>query len=340
MEEDKKTKKVILTGIQPTGKLHLGNFLGAVGNWNKLIDEYDCWFFLANQHSITVPQVPANLRNNSLDCVAQYVACGLDPERCKIFLQSHVIGHTELMWVLACLIPVGQLERMTQFKDKSKKIGDSVSSGLLFYPALMAADILLYNADMVPTGEDQKQHLELTRDVAIKFNNTYSETFKVPDPYIGDAGARVMSLQNPTSKMSKSDSNMNATVFLTDSDDAINKKIMSAVTDSGSSITYDGKSKPGVSNLLSIYAATTGKNIQQAEHDFEGVTSYAPFKKAVADAVIGKLRPVRERYEEVSTDKDYLMNILLKGAEAAQKQADKTISKVYRKVGFLDKKFI
>ena len=340
MEEDKRTKKVILTGIQPTGKLHLGNFLGAVGSWNKLIDEYDCWFFLANQHSITVPQVPSNLRNNSLDCVAQYVACGLDPERCKIFLQSHVIGHTELMWVLACLIPVGQLERMTQFKDKSKKIGDSVSSGLLFYPALMAADILLYNADMVPTGEDQKQHLELTRDVAIKFNNTYSETFKVPDPYIGDAGARVMSLQNPTSKMSKSDSNMNATVFLTDSDDAINKKIMSAVTDSGSSITYDGKSKPGVSNLLSIYAATIGKNIQQAEHDFEGVTSYAPFKKAVADAVIEKLRPVRERYEEVSTDKDYLTSILFKGAEAAQKQADKTISKVYRKVGFLDKKFV
>ena len=329
-------KKCILTGVQPTGKLHLGNFLGALSVWKTMINDYDCLFFLANQHAITVPQVASELRNNSLDCVAQYIACGLDPSKCNIFLQSHVIGHTELMWVLSCLTPIGQLERMTQFKDKSQKVGESVGAGLLFYPVLMAADILLYNADMVPIGEDQKQHLELTRDIAIKFNRTYSDTFNVPEPYIGKSGARIMSLQNPMSKMSKSDNNPHATIFITDEDSVIRKKIMSAVTDSCNSIVYD-KARPGIANLINIFAACLGVGIDDAEKECSTMKSYSSFKDAVADVVVSKLRPVREKYNVIANDKNYLMSILEQGAAVAQSRANKMIAKVYRKVGFLDR---
>ncbi len=328
-------KKVVLTGVQPTGKLHLGNLLGAVNNWRCMLDEYDCLFFLADQHATTMPYVPAELRRNTLDCVAQYIACGLDPEKCTIFLQSQIIGHTELMWILGCITPIGQLERMTQFKDKSKKVGESICSGLLFYPVLMAADILLYNADLVPVGEDQKQHLEITRDIADKFNRIFSLTFNMPEPYIGHSGARIMSLQNPQAKMSKSDKNQNAVVYITDSDDVLHKKIMSAVTDSGSSIMYDSEKKPGVSNLLEIYSAAQGISIEESVNQFSNLSNYLPFKRAVADAVISKIGPIREKYFEIVENKEYLYSVLADGRMEAQKRANKMIAKVYRKVGFV-----
>ncbi|MDR1890703.1 MAG: tryptophan--tRNA ligase [Puniceicoccales bacterium] len=328
-------KKVILTGMQPTGKLHLGGLLGATNNWQKMLDDYDCLFFLADQHAITMPYVPAELRKNTLDCVAQYIACGLDPERCKIFLQSHVIGHAELMWILGCITPIGQLERMTQFKDKSSKVGESVCSGLLYYPVLMMADILLYNAHLVPIGEDQKQHLEITRDIAQKFNNAYSETFVLPEPYIGETGARIMSLQNPAAKMSKSDKNQNAVVHITDSDDVIRKKIIGAVTDSDSKISFDQKNKPGIANLLNIYAAATDQSIEKSIAQFADLTNYAPFKRAVADAVIAKISPIRNKYLTIANDREYLLSVLRAGKEEAQKRANKMMAKIYRKVGFL-----
>ncbi|MDR1433279.1 MAG: tryptophan--tRNA ligase [Puniceicoccales bacterium] len=329
------TKKVILTGMQPTGKLHLGSLLGAANNWRKMLDSCDCLFFLADQHAITMPYEPAELRKNTLDCVAQYVACGLDPKRCKIFLQSQVIGHTELMWILSCLTPIGQLERMTQFKDKSKKVGDSVCSGLLFYPVLMAADILLYSADLVPIGDDQKQHLEITRDIAQKFNCTFSETFTIPEPYIGETGARIMALQNPTAKMSKSDPNQNSVVYVTDSDDAIAKKITGAVTDSGSGVSFDPAAKPGIANLLNIYAAATDSTIEKSATQFEKLANYAPFKRTVADAVIAKISPIRDRYNEIAKNREYLLSLLEDGRQEAQKRASKMMAKVCRNAGFL-----
>jgi tryptophanyl-tRNA synthetase len=328
-------KKIILTGMQPTGQLHLGSLLGAINNWQKMVDSYDCLFFLADQHAITMPHVPSELRKNTLDCVAQYVACGLDPKKCKIFLQSQVIGHAELMWVLACLTPIGQLERMTQFKDKSKKVGESVCSGLLFYPVLMAADILLYNADLVPIGDDQKQHLEITRDIAQKFNATFSDTFTLPEPYVGDTGARIMALQNPIAKMSKSDKNQNSVAYITDSDAVIRKKIAGATTDSGQEISYDLENKPGISNLLDIYAAITDKTIGEAVKEFADLTNYAPFKQAVADATIAKISPIRKRYHEIERDMEYLKSVLEEGRHEAQERADKMIAKVYHRVGFL-----
>lgn len=295
-------------------------------------NDYECYFFVTNQHAITLPKVPAELRKNTYSCLAQYIACGLDPAKSHLFVQSHVYGHNELAWVLSCICPLGQLERMTQFKDKAKK-QISVNSGLLFYPVLMAADILLYNAHVVPVGEDQKQHLELTRDLAEKFNATYSPTFNVPEPYIGKAGARVMSLQNPNSKMSKSDPNQLGTVDLIDTADVIRKKIMSAVTDSEGSIRADAENKPGVTNLISIYSAITEKPIAAIEDEFAG-KGYGDFKKTVADAVIAVLDPVRQRYDELIKDQAYMDEVLKAGAEAAQKTAWKTLSKVYRKVGF------
>lgn len=326
-------KQVVLTGAQPTGRLHLGNYLGAALNWKKMQDDYTCFFMIANLHAITVPTVAAELRKNTYSCLAQYMACGLDPAKSSLFAQSQVIGHTELAWILGCLCPLGQLERMTQFKDKAKK-QISVGAGLLYYPALMAADILLYNAHVVPVGEDQKQHLEITRDLADKFNATYSPTFNVPAPFIGKAGARVMSLQNPTSKMSKSDPNQAGTVYIVDTDDVIRKKIMSAVTDSEGSIRADAENKPGVTNLISIYSAVTGTSVADIEAEFAG-KGYGDFKKAVADAVVAMLSPIRTRYEELVSQKDYLDSVLKAGAEAAQRAANRTLSKVYRKVGFL-----
>lgn len=332
-EETKPQQKpVILTGAQPTGRLHLGNYLGAVRNWSIMQDDYQCYYFITNQHAITLPKVPAELRQNTYSCLAQYMACGIDPAKSTIFVQSHVLGHTELAWVLSCLCPLGQLERMTQFKDKAKK-QISVNAGLLYYPVLMAADILLYNANVVPVGEDQKQHLELTRDLAEKFNATFSPTFNVPEPFIGKAGARVMSLQNPNSKMSKSDPNQSGVIELIEPADSVRKKIMSAVTDSDSCVRADAANKPGITNLMSIYAAVTGKTNQQIEDDFAG-KGYGDFKKSVADAVIATLDPVRNRYEELIKDKTYLDEVLKAGAATAQRTAYKTLAKVYRKVGF------
>jgi len=325
-------KKVILTCAQPSGNLHLGNYFGAVRNWCSYLENYDSFFGIANMHAITVPYVPANLRKSVYDLVAIYIACGLDPAKCHIFLQSQVQGHSDLAWVLACLCPLGQLERMTQFKQKSAKQSENIGAGLLYYPALMAADILIYNADVVPVGEDQRQHVELTRDLAIKFNNTYSPTFKVPELNIPTTGARIKSLQDPERKMSKSDANQAGCVYLLDEPSVIRKKIGSAVTDSGCEI-LAREDKPGVSNLLTILSACTGKSVAELEREFEG-QNYGQFKAAVAEEVIKILQPLQARYKELSADKDYLDKVLAAGAEAAQKRANRMMSKVYRKVGF------
>ena len=332
--EKKPAKPVVLTCAQPTGRLHLGNYLGAVLNWGRMQDDHECYFGIVDQHAITVPYVPAQLRENTYSCLAQYVACGLDPSRSRLFVQSHVIGHTELAWILGCLCPLGQLERMTQFKDKSRK-QESVDAGLLFYPVLMAADILLYNAALVPVGDDQKQHLELARDLAEKFNHRYSDTFKVPEPFISKVGSRIMSLQDPTAKMSKSDPNHAATVFITDRPEEVRKKIMSSVTDSSAEVRA-GADKPGVTNLLSVMSACTGRPIATLEAEFAG-KGYGDFKKAVADAVIAMLDPVRLRYDELIKDRGELDRILKSGAEQAQATAFRTLSKVNRKVGFVER---
>nr|ABZ08464.1 putative tRNA synthetases class I (W and Y) [uncultured marine microorganism HF4000_APKG3D20] len=350
-------KPVILTCAQPTGGLTLGNYLGAVRNWSRMQDDHECYFGIVDMHSITVPCLPAELRSNTLNCLAQYIACGLDPEKSRMFVQSHVIGHTELAWVLACLTPLGELQRMTQFKEKVAELGfkaseggegdshkfthsgsrpqASINSGLLSYPVLMAADILLYNADLVPVGEDQRQHLELCRDLAQRFNQTYSETFKIPEAYMGKTGARVMSLAEPTRKMSKSDENQNATIFIQDEPDRIRKKIASAVTDSGNEVEAR-PDKPGVANLLSIHSAITGEEIPTLEKQFSG-QGYGTFKEAVAEAVVETLRPVREKYLTLVDDEEYLLSVLQDGGAAAQKRAYRIISKVYRKVGFVER---
>jgi tryptophanyl-tRNA synthetase len=327
-------KPVVLTCAQPTGKLHLGNYLGAVINWGRMQEDYECHFGIVDWHAITMPYTPADLRRNTYECLAQYLACGLDPAKSHLFVQSHVTGHTELSWILGCLCPLGWLERMTQFKDKSQKL-ESVGSGLLTYPVLMAADILLYNAAVVPVGEDQKQHLELARDLAEKFNRTYSETFVVPEPFIGKSGARIMALQTPESKMSKSDQNQASVVYITDTPEIIRKKFRSAVTDSGSEI-RSGDDKPGVTNLLSILSGVTGRPVSALEADFEG-KNYGVFKDAVADAVIATLDPVRLKYETLIKDKAYLESVMKAGADAAQRNANRTMSKVYRKTGFVER---
>lgn len=335
-------KPVILTCAQPTGKLHLGNYLGAIRNWVSYLEDFECYFGIVDLHAITVPYAPADLRKSSLDCVAQYMACGLDPAKCHLFLQSHVIGHTELAWVLGCLTPLGRLERMTQFKDKSRKQEEEgsagfIGSGLLTYPVLMAADILLYNADRVPVGEDQKQHLELTRDIATKFNETYSPTFNVPEVDIPKLGARVMSLQNPQAKMSKSDQNQNGVLYLMDEPEMIRKKIQSAVTDSDSErhISAD-KTDSGIPNLLRILSAVSGKTIEGLETEFKDA-SYADFKAAVAGGVLSLLEPIQAKYHELASNKALLTQTLKEGADAVQKRAYKTLGKVYRKAGFVER---
>ena len=332
--EKKATKPVVLTCAQPTGRLHLGNYLGAVLNWGRMQQDYDCFFGIVDQHAITVRQVPAELRENTYSCLAQYMACGLDPARSHLFAQSHVLGHTELAWILGCICPLGQLERMTQFKDKARK-QESIDAGLLYYPVLMAADILLYNAELVPVGDDQKQHLELARDLAEKFNHRYSETFNVPKPFISKVGSRIMSLQDPTAKMSKSDPNQASTVYITDRPEEIRKKIMSSVTDSGADVRA-GEDKPGVTNLLTIMSACTGRSLDVLQSEFSG-KGYGDFKKAVADAVVETLDPVRQRYDELIKDREALNKVFKAGAESAQAVAFKTLSKVNRKVGFVER---
>ena len=331
-------KKIIFSGAQPSGKMTLGNYLGAIQNWTKLQDEYDCFYSVVDLHAITVPQEAKNLRANTMQLLAQYLACGLDPEKNTIFIQSHVSAHTELMWILSTMTYMGELSRMTQFKDKSQKNEANLNAGLFTYPVLMAADILLYQTDLVPVGEDQKQHLELARDLANRFNNRYSPTFKVPEPYIQKAGARVMSLQEPTKKMSKSDENENAYILLIDDEDTIRRKIKRSVTDSVGIVQYSDE-QPGIKNLLNIYSKLSDKSIDEIVTMYEG-KGYGDFKADVAEVIVEALRPIRERYEEILKDKEYLESVYAKGAQRAEAQARKTLRKVYKKVGLIEKKFI
>lgn len=327
-------KKVIFSGIQPSGSLTLGNYLGAIKNWISLADEYNCYFCIVDMHAITVPKEPKDLRKNTLDVLANYIAAGLDPEKVTIFIQSHVSAHAELGWVLNCLTYYGELGRMTQFKDKSKKQENgSITAGLFTYPSLMAADILLYQTDMVPVGEDQRQHLELARDIAIRFNNRFSETFAVPEPYIAKIGAKIMNLQNPEYKMSKSDTNANSYILLSDDDDAIRRKFKRAVTDSLGVVRYTDK-QPGVKNLLGIYSKITGTEIEKIVEMYEG-KGYSVFKDDVAEIVANELRPLRDKRNELLKNKDYLQEVYQKGAEKAENSARKTLRKVYKKVGFI-----
>ena len=331
-------KKIMVSGIQPSGDLHLGNYLGAVKNWVDLTDEFDCYYFMADLHSLTVRQDPKELRRRSTAQLAQYIACGLDPEKNTLFIQSNVHEHAELGWILNCFTMFGELSRMTQFKDKSAKNAENINGGLFTYPALMAADILLYQADFVPVGQDQKQHCELTRDIALRFNNLYGETFKVPEPYIPKVGARIMSLGTPTSKMSKSDPQ--GCVFLLDKPEDIARKFKRAVTDSDTErcVRYDLENKPGVANLMSIYSSVTGKSFDEIEREFEG-KGYGAFKPAVGEAVIEALRPIREEAERIIADKAYLQKVYTEGAQKASYAARKTLRKVYKKVGLVEKPF-
>ena len=331
MEEQ--AKKRMLSGIQPSGDLHLGNYLGAIKNWADRVNDYECYYFMADLHTITVRQDPVDLRRRSLNQLAQYIACGLDPEQNVLFLQSHVPAHTQLAWVLNCYTMFGELSRMTQFKDKSAKYATNINAGLFTYPVLMAADILLYQPDFVPVGEDQKQHVELCRDIAQRFNSIYGDVFTIPEPLITKTGARIYGLTTPEGKMSKSVPD--GCVFLMDSPDDIRRKFKRAVTDSDTQncIRFDKENKPGVSNLMNIYATLTGKSIPEIEQEFEG-KGYGIFKPAVGDVVIEHLRPIREEAERLMKDKAYLNEVYLKGAQQASYIANKTLRKVYKKVGF------
>ena len=335
MEETVK-KKVMLSGIQPSGDLTLGSYLGAIKNWKERAEEFDCYYFMADLHSITVRQVPADLRRRTMEQLAQYIACGLDPEKNTLFVQSHVPAHTQLGWVLDCFTMFGELSRMTQFKDKSQKNAENINAGLFTYPALMAADILLYQPDYVPVGGDQKQHVELCRDVAERFNGVYGEVFKIPEPYIPKVGARVMSLTTPTNKMSKSDHDQNGCVYLMEKPEDIARKFKKAVTDSDTEhcVRYAPEEKPGVANLMSIYSACTGKTFEEIEREFDG-QGYGAFKPAVGDAVVEMLRPIREEAQRLMKDKAYLESVYRTGAEKAEYIANKTLRKVYKKVGFV-----
>ena len=326
-------KKIIFSGVQPSGTLTLGNYLGALKNWAELQEDYRCYYCVVDMHAITVRQDPAELRWRTLDVAALYMAAGIDPKRSVIYVQSHVPQHAELGWVLNCFTYLGELSRMTQYKDKAAKHQDNLNSGLFTYPVLMAADILVYQADLVPVGEDQKQHVELTRDLAIRFNNLYGDVFTVPEPYIGKAGARIMSLQEPTSKMSKSDPNPNGYISILDDADTIRRKVKRAVTDSDGEIRLS-PDKPGVSNLLAIYAACRGVTPEQAEAEFAGM-GYGALKDGVSEAVIAELAPLQEKYRAIRGDKGYLEGILRENAEIASRAATKTLRKVHKKVGFL-----
>ncbi len=333
MEQTEK-KKRIFSGVQPSGNLTIGNYLGAIKNWIPMQDEFECLYCVVDLHTLTVRQKPAELRQRSLNLLALYMACGLDPEKCILFLQSHVSAHSELAWILNCYTYMGELNRMTQFKDKSAKHADNINAGLFAYPVLMAADILLYQTDLVPIGQDQKQHLEITRDIAERFNNVYGETFRIPEPYIPKIGAKIMSLQEPEKKMSKSDENENAYVFILDNEDAIIRKFKRAVTDSEREIRYDETNKPGVSNLISIYSAATGKTFPDIEKEFDG-RSYGDLKEVVGQSVVEMLKPVQQKYNELIANKDYLNSILKDNSEKAAYMARKTLSKVQKKIGLL-----
>lgn len=326
-------KKTIFSGIQPSGVLTIGNYLGAIKNWNKLQDDYNCFYCVVDMHAITVRQNAAEFRKRCLDTLALLLASGLDPEKNTMYFQSHVSAHAELMWVLNCYTYFGELSRMTQFKDKSAKNADNINSGLFTYPVLMAADILLFGTDLVPIGADQKQHLEIARDIAQRFNSAHGDVFAVPEPYIGKAGARIMSLSDPTQKMSKSDDNENSYVSLLDKPEVIVRKIKRAVTDSDGVIRF-GEDKPGVSNLMSILSAITDDSFDKIENDFDG-KGYGALKQTVADAVIAELAPLQSDYDKIRADKAYLTKVMSDGAEKAGRSSVKILRKVHKKVGFV-----
>ncbi len=329
-------KKRLFSAIQPSGILTLGNYLGALRNFRLLQEDYDGIFSVADLHTLTVRQEPADLRKNTYELTALYIACGIDPERSVLFLQSHVAAHAELTWILNTICYPGELSRMTQFKEKSRAHEDNINVGLMDYPVLMASDILLYQANLVPVGADQKQHLELARDLAVRFNNRFGETFTVPEAYIGKAAARIMSLADPSRKMSKSDSNFNGFISIDDDKDAVIRKFKRAVTDSGSEIVAR-EDKPGISNLLNIYCAVTGKTLSEAEKEFQG-KGYGDFKLKVGEAVADVIDPIRQEKNRLLQNKDYLDDVLKTGAERAERIAYKTLNKVYKKVGLLQRK--
>ena len=325
-------KKVLFSGMQATGSLTLGNYLGALKNWVTLSDEYECFYSVVDLHSITVRQDPATLRKRARALLTLYIAAGLDPEKNCIYYQSHVSGHAELSWILNCFTYMGELNRMTQFKDKSAKHADNINAGLFTYPVLMAADILLFQADVVPVGVDQMQHLEITRDIAERFNNIYGDVFTVPEPYIGKVGAKIMSLQDPSKKMSKSDENPNASIYLMDDVDTIVRKCKRAVTDSEAQICYR-EEQPGVKNLIDIYSACTGNAPDQVVKEFDG-KGYGDFKAAVGEAVVSVLKPLQDEVARLEKDKAYIDGIIKNNAEKAQYFANKTLRKVQKKIGF------
>ena len=325
-------KKVLFSGMQATGNLTLGNYLGALKNWVTLSDEYECFYSVVDMHAITVRQDPAVLRKRARALLTLYIAAGLDPEKNCIYYQSHVSGHAELAWILDCFTYMGELNRMTQFKDKAAKHADNINAGLFTYPVLMAADILLYQADVVPVGIDQMQHLELTRDIAQRFNGIYGDVFTIPEAYIGKVGAKIMSLQDPSKKMSKSDENPNGSIYLMDEPDTIMRKFKRAVTDSEGQILYRDE-QPGIKNLINIYCACTGKAPDEVVREFDG-KGYAEFKPAVGEAVVAVLKPLQDRVAELSKDKAYIDSVIKNNAEKAQYFANKTLRKVQKKIGF------
>ena len=326
-------KKTVFSGVQPTGKITLGNYLGAIRNWSPLQEEYNCLYCVVDLHSLTVTQVPAELRKNTMELVALYIACGIDPAKSSLFIQSHVHEHAELCWILDTIAYVGEMNRMTQFKDKSRKHADNINMGLMNYPVLMASDILLYQAELVPIGKDQTQHLELARDLAIRFNSRYSDTFAVPEALMFKTGSSIKSLQDPSAKMSKSDPNENAVITLMDDKDAIARKFKRAVTDCDTEVRF-AEDKPAISNLLTIYSLCSGETILEAEKRFVG-HGYGDFKQAVADAVIAVVEPIQAEQKRLVADKAYLESVLKQGAEQAERIARKTLDKVYRKVGLV-----
>ncbi len=332
------SKPVVLSGIQPTGGMTIGNYIGAINQWLSLQEDHDSFFMLVDLHAITVRQDPAMLRERVLDGIAMYTACGIDPEKSALFVQSQVPEHAQLAWVLNCYAQMGELNRMTQFKDKSAKNSGNINVGLFSYPVLQAADILLYQADQVPVGEDQKQHLELTRDIATRFNNLYGDVFKVPEPYIPEFGARIMSLQDPLKKMSKSDDNPNAYIMLLDEPKKIEKKLKKAVTDSDeqANIYFNPTEKPGVSNLLTLLSLSTGKSVKELEPEYTD-KMYGHLKGDVADAVVALLEPIQQRYAEIRADRAYLDEVMQQGAEKASVRAAQTLKRVYEAVGFIPK---
>ncbi|NLN97447.1 MAG: tryptophan--tRNA ligase [Eubacteriaceae bacterium] len=334
MELMEKAKKTVYSGIQPSGTFTIGNYLGAMRNWVPMQDQYDCIYAIADLHALTVPQVPAELRKRTYESVAMLLAIGIDPQKSILYVQSHVPAHTELTWLLNCNAYMGELSRMTQYKDKSERQGKNIRVALFDYPVLMAADILLYETDLVPVGDDQKQHVELVRDLAGRFNQNYSPTFVLPEPYFGESGTRLMSLQDPSRKMSKSDENQNAYVSMTDQPQVIRNKFKRAITDSIGKVQYDKTSQPGIANLMDIYSSCTGRSYEEIEKEFEG-KGYGDFKMAVGEAVVEVLEPIQQTYNELIKDKANLDNLMKENAQKAAVRAQKVLRKVRRKVGLV-----